>query len=348
MRAFLNILLKDALQLWRTPVLVGLLVLCPLVTIGLVPFGLENKLALKVQVVDETYSEEGRKLLSQLNASPQITAVQALSIEFAQKRLESGAADAIVLISNDGEYEILADASHSLLAMDAAYYIGRQLYPFQDEEEDKIQSLLLFMSGTGNTHYYLTAMLVLLMAIIGCCLIGLSVINEKMNRQLEYFISVGMGIPTYVLSKLVFFSLVTLLELALGLVVGRIVFGFRVAGPLLDFFLLAACFLFCITNLGILMAAISRTLVQTIYSLIFVFFVLMLLGTMFAPVDNMSPFWASTRFVNPFFWMSDASWKIALKGFSLIDVGVNVLALLAQAALLTWINVRLLSKNGWS
>ena len=344
MRAFFHIMLKDALQLLRTPVLMGLLVLCPVVVIGLIPFGLENKMALTVSVVDETYSEEGREVTLRLNANPQMTAFQSLSMADAQALMDNGKADAIVLIAPDGEYQILSDASHALLAQDAAYYIGRQLDPPQ---ENPIQLHQLFISGTGNTHYYLTAMLVLLMAIIGCCLVGISVINEKMNRQLEYYRSVGMKPRLYVLSKLSFFVLVTLVELALGLIIGRLVFGYAIAGPVLDFVVLSACFLFCIINLGVLMAAVSKTLIQTIYSLIFAFFVLMLLGTMFAPVDNMTPFWAATRFVNPFFWVSDAAWKIALRGFSLAGIWENVLALLIEGVLLTELNIRLLAKNGW-
>ena len=344
MRAFFHIMLKDALQLLRTPVLMGLLVLCPVIVIGLVPFGLENKLSLTVSVVDETYSEEGREVTLRLNANPQMRAFQSLSMADAEALMDDGKADAIVRIPPDGEYQILSDASHSLLAQDAVYCIGRQLNPRQ---ENPIQLHRLFISGTGNTHYFLTAMLVLLMAIIGCCLVGLSVINEKLNRQLEYYRSVGMKPRLYVLSKQSFFVLVTLVELALGLIIGRMVFGYSISGPVMDFILLAACFLFCIINLGILMAAVSKTLIQTIYGLIFLFFVLMLLGTMFAPVDNMTPFWAATRFVNPFFWMSDASWKIALRGFSLPDVAVNVLALLLEGILLTEINIRLLAKNGW-
>ena len=345
-RIFLNIMRKDALQLRRTPVLMGLLVLCPLVVIGLIPFGMENRLSLKVQVVDQTHSEKGREVTICLNASPHITATEALSIDQAQTLMDTGEADSIVLISPEGECGIITDASHSLLAQDAAYYIGKQLTGSEDENE-RFHLHPLVISGTGNTYYYITALLVLLMAIISCCLVGLSIIGEKLNRQLEYYRSEGMSATVYVLSKIAFFTLVTLLELAFGLIIGRLVFGYQVLGPLPDFFLLAACFVFCVLNLGVLMAAVSKTLIQTVYGIIFLFFVLMLLGTLFAPVDNMSPFWAATRYVNPFFWMSDAGWKIALRGFSLSGVWENYLALLAEGSVLTAINIRILSRNGW-
>ena len=344
-RAFLHIMLKDAIQLLRTPVLLGLLVLCPAIAIGLVPFGLENKVNLHVLVVDESFSEAGREVVRNLNASPQLKASQELSMETAQELMDKGKADATVLITADGSYSILPDASHAIQAMDASEIISRQL--FRTPEDNGVKMHTLFVSGSGNTHYYLTVMLILLMSIIGCCLVGLSIINEKVNRQLEYYRSVGMSPTIYITSKLTFHILVTLLELGLGLLVGRLVFGYEVLGPLPAFFLLAACFLFCVINLGVLMAVVSKTLIQTVYGIIFLFFVLMLLGTMFAPVDNMTPFWAATRYLNPFFWTADAGWKIALRGFSIREVLTNVLALLTQGTLLTVVNIRLLAKNGW-
>ena len=347
MRAFLHMMLKDALQLLRTPVLLGLLILCPAIAIGLVPFGLENKVNLHVLVVDESFSDAGREALRNLNASPQIRASQELSMETAQAMMDRGEADAVVQIEPDGTIGILPDASHAIQALDASEIITRQLFRTQEEEQDGFQVHKLFASGSGNTHYYLTVMLALLLSIIGCCLVGLSIINEKVNRQLEYYRSVGVSPSLYVTAKLAFHILVTLLELGLGLLVARMVFGYRVLGPLPDFFLLATAFLFSIINIGVLMAGVSKTLIQTVYGIIFMFFVLMLLGTMFAPVDNMSPFWASTRFLNPFFWMADGSWKIALRGFSLSGVLVNFLALMAQGFVLTLINIRVLAKNGW-
>ena len=346
MRAFLHLMLKDALQLLRTPVLMGLLILCPAIAIGLVPFGLENKVNLHVLVVDESFSDAGREALRNLNASPQVRASRELSMETAQVLLDKGDADAVVQIEADGTVNILPDASHAIQAMDASEIITRQLFRSQEEEDD-MDVHRLFASGSGNTHYYLTSMLSLLLSVIACCLVGLSIINEKVNRQLEYYRSVGVSSALYVSSKLVFHILVTMLELAFGLVIARAVFGYRVLGPLPDFFLLSAAFVFSVINLGVLMAGVSKTLIQTVYGVIFLFFVLMLLGTMFAPVDNMTPFWAATRFINPFFWIADGSWKIALRGFSLSDVWVNFLALMVQGIILTLVNIRVLAKNGW-
>ena len=335
MRVLWHMLVKEFLQLVRTPALLFVLLLCPLVTVGFVPFGLSNKPRIRVEVVDESFSGRGRETLALLAGSPQIAQLsQASSRQEAEGRMARGEIDAIVIVpANDEACRILADASNLPLARDVAYYVGLQLHGTQENE--LLRSHTLFVSGTGNTHYYLVAMLVLLIAIVGCCLVALSVVTEKESKVLEHLRSTGLSPLMYVASKLVFFSLVGLCELAVGLLIARWVFALQSAGPLWELFLLAACFLFAIVNLGILIAASTRTMVRTIYVLVFLFITLILLSTMFAPLDNMDPFWAATRFVNPFFWMVDGAWKILLKGVKLATNPVNCLALLGIGSVLT-------------
>lgn len=339
MRVLWHMLVKEFLQLVRTPALLFVLILCPVVTVGLVPFGLSNKPRIRVEVVDESFSGRGRETLTLLAGSPQITQLsQTSSLQEAEGRMARGEIDAIVIVpANEEASRILVDGSNTPLARDAAYYVGLQLH--KPQENELLRSHTLFVTETGNTHYYLVAMLVLLIAIVGCSLVALSVVTEKENKVLEHLRSTGLNPLMYVASKLVFFSLVGLCELAVGLLIARLVFALQSAGPLWELFLLAACFLFAIVNLGILIAASTRTLVRTIYVLVFVFIILILLSTMFAPLDNMDPVWAATRFVNPFFWMVDGAWKILLKGVKLAANPVNCLALLGIGSVLTAFNI---------
>jgi ABC-2 type transport system permease protein len=342
MRILGQILKKELLQLLRTPALVGILLACPVITIGLVPFGLGNDSRLKVEVVDASFSDRGRALVARLDASPHIRCDQAVSLAEAERSIEQGRIDAIVVIPTTGEdYSILARADHMIVGMDAAYYIGRQL---QEAAEQGSAALPLrihskYVSGSDNTHYYLVTMLVLLIAILGCFLAALSVINEKESKVLEHLRSTGMSPGLYVCSKLLFFTLVGLVELGVGLLIARTVFHLTPAGPLADYFLLAACFLLAIVSLGILVAACSRTMLQAIYIIVFLFFILVLLSTMFAPLDNMSPGWAATRYVNPFFWAVDGSWKIVLKGMRMGEIPLHYLVLLLTGGVLSGLSI---------
>jgi ABC-2 type transport system permease protein len=343
-RLIIQILVKEFLQLVRSPAMAFILILCPIIVVGIVPLGLSNKTRLRVEVVDESYSGRGREAVTALSGSPQIARVsQSASLQASERRMDLGEIDGIVVVPRDGgEYHILADASQLVLGRDVAYYVSRQLSGVQDD--GRVRTHALFLSGAGNTHYYLVTMLSLLIAIMGCCLATLSVVTEKESKTLEHLRSTGMSASLYVFSKVLFFTLIGLGELTLGLVIARAGYSLVCAGPLLDYYLLAACFLFALVNLGILVAVGTRTLVRAIYVLVFLFITLILLSTMFAPLDNMAPFWASTRFVNPFFWIADGSWKIVLKGLSVTDNPENCLVLLGLGSILSVINIKKVKK----
>ena len=339
MRRLWQLLVKEYLQLVRTPALLFVLVLCPVVTIGFVPFGLNDKARIRVAVVDESFSDRGREAVALLARSPQIVEVSAsVSRQEGERRMDKGEVDALVVIPPDGgECRILADASQIILGVNAALYTERQLTG--EQGDDRVRMHWLYLSDAGNTQYYLVTMLVLLIAIIGCCLVALFVVQEKESKVLEHLRSTGLSATMYVLPKVLFVSLLGLCELAAGLVIARVMFSLECAGSLPELFLLAACFLFAIVNLGILIAVGTRTLVRTIYVLVFVFIILILLSTMFAPLDNMDPVWASTRYVNPFFWAVDGGWKIILKGIPLSASPANCLALLGTGGVLMLINI---------
>lgn len=339
MRTLAQILRKEFLQLVRTPALVFILFLCPVVVVGIVPFGLSNKTRLRVEVVDETFSGRGRETVSALAASPQVARVSlSSSLQESERRIDSGELDAVLVLPPEGEWQLLVDGSLASLARDAAYYVSRQLSGGWDN--DRVRTHLLFVSGEGNTHYYLVTMLILLIAIMGCCLATLSVVNEKESKALEHLRSTGMRASTYLFSKTLFFGLAGLAELTAGLLIARLVFGLQSAGSLPALYLLAACFLFAIVNLGILIATGTRTLVRAIYVLVFVFVTLILLGAMFAPLDNMTPGWAVTRFVNPFYWMVEGARKIMLLGSPAVTVAGPCLALLGLGGVLALVNIR--------
>ena len=339
-RVILQILVKEFLQMVRSPALVFILVMCPIVVVGIVPLGLSHKTQLKIEVVDESFSDRGLETVKTLSGSPQIVRVsQSVSLPESERRMDLGEIDGIVVVPRDGgEYRILADASQIFMARDVSYYVSRQLNVVQEDPRVRIHTL--FLSGSGNTHYYLVTMIALLISIIGCAPATLSVEAERESKALEHLRSTGMSASLYVFSKVLFFTLVGLVELGVGLILARVFYSLACVGSVLEYFVLALCFLFAITNMGILVAVMMRTLVGAIYMLVFLYTVLILLSTMYAPLDNMMPFWAATRFVNPFFWIIDGSWLIALKGVHLTDMPWHCLALLAIGAVLSFINIK--------
>ena len=312
---------KEYLQIVRTPVLVVMLVLCPLALAGIVPLGLGFEADIPTSFVTPDTLEE------------------------AEKEMDAGRIGAIVVQpDNGGEPSILIDGSHPVQAFEAAYSTVRTLYD-TDELTGMVADVhLLYAGGRGCTRYYLVTMLLFLLALVGCCLPMLSVVWELESRRFELLRSTGTHAATYLSAKLLFCLLTALVELLAGLLVARLMHGLTCTGSFVALLLLTTCFIAAVGNLGVLLAAYGKTQLRSIYLFVFVFIFLVLLSTMFAPLDNMSPAWAATRFANPLFWMVDGAWKVLLKGAGLSDILPNCAALLAIGVLLAACNVRRLGK----
>lgn len=310
-----ELLRMEFLRLWRTPALAVLFVLFPVAIIGIVPLGLSGDWDVRIQVLEAGAPSD--------------------SLAAAESRMDRGEIQAIIIPGADGEAgRIVCDGSHSVIAMDAAWKAMEMLYSPEEEGMGAyLKEHVLFASGKGSTHYYLIPMLLLLLAVSGCCMASNSVVTDLESKRLDHLRSVGLDASLYLAEKGVFCTMLGLFCLAVGLVTARLAYGLSCAGSLPAFLLLSLCFLVTAVNLGILVAFLCCNQTRSISVLVFLFIVLALLSTMFVPVDNMSPAWAAARFVNPFYWYVDGAWKVMLKGAGLRDILPHCCALLGMGAL---------------
>lgn len=338
---------KEFLQIVRTPVLVAMLALCPVALTGIVPLGLGDDAGIRVGVVDPSHSPRQADIVERLEASEYIAAVELFeTTQAAKNQMDVNRLETIVILQPDGREPVLAiDGAHTVQAFDAAYFTVQSLYG-SDELEGMVASIhRLYAGGKGSTRYYLVTMIVFLLALVGCCLPMLSVVWEMESRRLGHLRSTGTGAGLYLSGKMLFCLLTVLAELVAGLLIARLMHGLTCTGQPAALFLLAACFVVAIGNLGILLALAGNTQIRCIYLFVFVFIILVLLSTMFAPLDNMSPAWAATRYVNPLFWMVDGSWKVLLKGAGTADILPHCGVLLAIGLVLAVVNFRGLRKQ---
>ena len=325
MRKLFVLLRMEFIRLWRTPALAVLFVLFPLAIIGIVPLGLSGNGDIRIQVLEPGASSD--------------------SLAAAEQRMDRGEIQAIVIPAADGEQDrILCDGSHAIIALEASWKAMMQLYSSEEDIDSFLKEHVMFASGKGSTHYYLVPLLLLLLAVSGCCMASNSVVTDLESKRLEHLLSVGLNAPLYLVVKGVFCTILGMFCLAVGLVTARLVYGLSCAGSFPAFLLLSLCFLVAAANLGILVAFLCRNQTRSISVLVFLFIVLSLLSTMFVPVDNMLPAWAATRYANPFYWHVDGAWKVMLKGAGLRDILPHCFALLGMWTLFIYPEIVLLRR----
>lgn len=341
MSIFLEVIKKELLQLLRNPLLLLIVICCPVIILGIVPHAMGNEPHIRLIWIDRDDSPASRRighLLSLSSHFSKITTTQTL--EQALSTLEKGKADMILQIpANFGKQEALnvppslfiaVDGTHTISTQNYLYYLQQTLRPAASGYD--LQVYPLFNESSDNRNFYLVSLLVLLMTILGISLVTLNVVIEKGNGVFEQLRATAMNWHVYIGGKITFFVMLCLLELLLALLICRISYGFGVGDNLFDFMVIACFFQLTTVGLGLLIASLTKTPLQAAYLTIFLLLTLVLLSTMFSQLHSMPAWGQALRFINPLFMMLDASRLVALKGFTLQQVVPQLLWLALQGS----------------
>ncbi len=339
---------KEIRQLKRNVSLLVIIGASPLLILGIIPFSIEKRVKISLSVVDCDNSAASRIMTYRVKASPYFVKVTEMErVEEALDRVKENKSDMVMILPEKmerdaGEVEaaplsIALDGTHTLNAQSHFAFLEQMLQYDLSEGEipSQLHQNLLFNPSLDGRMWFIVSLLVLLVTLIGACLVTLDIVSEKESGIWEQLQATPLSLTVYIVSKMVVFAVAGLFVLGVGLLLCHSFFGFALAGRWYVFWLLALAFLWPMLMIGIGIASISKNQVQAIYLLVFVLLTIILMSSMFSFLNAM-PGWArATRFVNPLYFMLDASRLVALKGFSLADVWSQFAALCIQGAVLS-------------
>lgn len=337
MRVMLSAIKKELRQLSRNKALLVIIFSAPVIIMGIIPFSLEKEVKINLSVVDKSKSSEGRLLKGRIGASPHIRLTEYGNFEEAIESLRSGDSEMAMLIPSDmnEELSIALDATHPLNAQSQLALFEQILRYNSSSGEDWLKELQLFNPTLDGRVWLMMSLLILLVTLIGCCLITLNIVSEKESGMWEQLRATPLSPTLYIVSKIVVYGMVSLFAMGNGLLICRLLFGFTSAGSSYNLWLLTVIFLWPILMIGVGIASISKNQLQAIYLLVLILLSTILMSTMFSFLNAM-PAWArALRFINPLYYMLDASKIIVLKGFSLQHVKWQLAALIIQGTLLS-------------
>jgi ABC-2 type transport system permease protein len=319
---------KELLQLRRNALLLLILVAGPVIILGLIPFSLDEQVSMRLVLVDEDQTPTSRMVGYRLKASPYVeSVVQVPDQQTALERMRRNQSDIILLIPSGFEKNgrapaIVPDGTHTL---NAQSNLGYLIHILRDELATlpgaETELHLLFNPELEGRAWFLVSLLILLVTLIGVCLITIQLVSEKESGMWEQLQVTPLSLGVYLAARWMFFAALCLAEAGVGLLFCRWIYGFRLAGLLPDYLLLMTLFLWPMLSIGLCIASVARNQVQAVYMLVLVLLTLILMSSMFTFMNAM-PAWAQAlRFINPLYFMLDASRLIALKGFSMADTG---------------------------
>jgi len=182
-------------------------------------------------------------------------------------------------------------------------------------------------------YYMLPGILAILVTAIGFLLAGLNLVREKEIGTIEQINVTPVRKYHFIIAKMVPFLIIGLADLALGLLIGKLLFNIPFEGSIGLLFLGSAIFLVAVLGLAIFLSTFSSTQQQYMFVAFFFLIIFVLMGGIFTPVDSM-PMWAQKfDLINPMAYLMRVNRMVMLKGSSFQDISRDIysLALIAIA-----------------
>jgi ABC-type multidrug transport system permease subunit len=169
-------------------------------------------------------------------------------------------------------------------------------------------------------HYMVPGILVALVTLIGTLLTAQNIAREKELGTLEQLNVTPITRGQFIAAKLLPFWVLGLIDLAIGLVVARVVFGVPMRGSLLLLFGSAMIYLVSALAIGLWISTLVETQQQAMFVTFFVMNIYLLMSGLFTPIDSMAPWVEVVSQANPVRHFVTISRAILVKGAGLREI----------------------------
>lgn len=194
---------------------------------------------------------------------------------------------------------------------------------------------------TQNYKFYMVpGILVALMTIIGSLLSAQNIAREKELGTLEQLNVTPITRGQFIIAKLLPFWVLGLIELSLGLLIGKLVFGIPMRGSLPLMFGVAGVYLAVAVGIGLWISALVETQQQAMFVTFFVVNIYLLMSGLFTPIDSMAPWVQTVTLINPVRHFVTISRAILTKGAGPAEIAQPFFILLGTAVFVLTVAVR--------
>jgi ABC-2 type transport system permease protein len=194
-------------------------------------------------------------------------------------------------------------------------------------------------------HYMVPGILVALVTMVGTLITAQNIAREKEMGTIEQLNVTPITRGEFITAKLLPFWVLGLIDLALGLLVGWLVFGVPVRGSLPLLFAAAGVYLIVALAIGLWVSALVETQQQAMFVTFFLLMIYLLMSGLFTPVDSMPRWVQLLSELNPVRHFVSIARGILLKGAGPRDVARPLGILIVYAAVMLTLAVRQYQKR---
>lgn len=190
------------------------------------------------------------------------------------------------------------------------------------------------------SDYMVPGVLVALVTMVATLLTAQNIAREKEVGTLEQLNVTPISRAEFITAKLLPFWVLGLLDLALGLVVGRLVFGMPMRGSLLLLFGSAGIYLAVALAIGLLISTMVETQQQAMFISFFLIMIYLLMSGLLTPVDSMPHWMQIVSEFNPVRHFIAISRAVLVKGAGVAQVRFQLAVLTLYAAVAMTVAIR--------
>jgi ABC-2 type transport system permease protein len=180
---------------------------------------------------------------------------------------------------------------------------------------------------------------------VGTLITAQNIAREKEMGTIEQLNVTPITRGEFITAKLLPFWVLGLIDLALGLLVGWLVFGVPVRGSLPLLFAAAGVYLIVALAIGLWVSALVETQQQAMFVTFFLLMIYLLMSGLFTPVDSMPRWVQLLSELNPVRHFVSIARGILLKGAGPRDVARPLGILIVYAAVMLTLAVRQYQKR---
>ena len=374
------LLRKEFLQIFRDRAMLRLLIALPslqlLVLSSAATFEIRRT---RMYLVDEDHSSYSRGLVQRMvasgrfelagaSASPaaaderlldrDVTTILRVPAGFERDLVRTGAAPVqLVFNAEDGAAAgVLRSYATRIIAAYAAE-VGAELRPTvrsvrageaapaPGQARIDVRTRGWFNPELNYRHHMVPGILVVLVTMIATAIGSMNIVREKEIGTLEQMNVTPVTRAQFIASKLLPFWLIALVDLAVGLLLARLVFGIPMRGSLLLVFGAAAIYLAAALGIALWISTVAETQQQAMFVSYAILMVYLLMSGLFTPINSM-PRWAQ--------WVAELSpvkhfivimRSVLVKGGDLASIQRPLLILTLYGAVVLTLAVRQYSKT---
>ena len=366
MRTILYLIRKEFLQIFRNKFISKAIFAVPIVQMLLlvpaVTFEMKN---VRLCIIDKDMTPESRGLISKLEGSKffKIT-FSSFSETEANNMLHRNRFDIILSIPSDFGKDILTERPAKIMAsVDAVNASTAQLSwaylngvlrdynailltenmkstPMEPIPQIQITNRYWYNEMLNYKHYMLPGILGILVTAIGFLLAGLNMVREKEVGTIEQINVTPVRKHQFIIAKMVPFLIIGMIDLSLGLIIGKLVFNIPFVGSIVLLFLSSFIFLIAVLGLALFVSTFSGTQQQYMFVAFFCMIIFILMSGIFTPYESM-PAWAQDfNLINPVAHLMRINRMVMLKGSTIHDIRMELYSLIIIAIAFTTLAVR--------